>query len=559
MKKYFFCISILIAYCFSFAQTKDIDSLLTILRTDKEDTAKAIHLNNLSNKYILINKDSALHYANEALMLANNLPTFRPGKDGIGWLKGIADAYNNIGSVYYNGGNYSKALEHYFKALKIDEELQSKIGIAKCFADIATIYTALGNYNKAIDYSFKALKINEELGIKRSIAASYNTLGNIFFEQQDHAKAEDYYFKALKINEEIGNKSGIAACLSNIGGIYSAQLNYTKAANYHFKALKMDEEIGNKIGIACDMVHIGCFYITTKNYTEAEQYLLQSLSISDSLKNMSGQKDAAENLSIVYSKTGKHQKALEYYQRAMIAKDSLFSEEKNKELTSHEMNFEFEKKEAVAKAEQEKKDLLADKKKIITSSVIIILIILVIAIILLLRQQRLKRKKDQIIFEKENELLISEKQRLESELIHSKKLLDNYMESMLEKSELLENFKTEVEALKILKSKEIHEEKIERLDQLNKVTILTEDDWYKFQELFEQVYKGFFVRLKEKLPNLTPAETRLVCLTKLKLTTKQMADVLGVSQDTIKKTRYRLRKKLVISEEEDIDELANAI
>ena len=47
----------------------------------------------------------------------------------------------------------------------------------------------------------------------------------------------------------------------------------------------------------------------------------------------------------------------------MALKDSLFSEEKNKELTRHEMNYEFEKKEAATKAEQDKKDAVAYTEK----------------------------------------------------------------------------------------------------------------------------------------------------------------------------------------------------
>ena len=42
----------------------------------------------------------------------------------------------------------------------------------------------------------------------------------------------------------------------------------------------------------------------------------------------------------------------------MVVKDSLFNTDKNKEITRMEMNYEFEKKEASVKAEQEKKDLV---------------------------------------------------------------------------------------------------------------------------------------------------------------------------------------------------------
>jgi len=76
---------------------------------------------------------------------------------------------------------------------------------------------------------------------------------------------------------------------------------------------------------------------------------------------------------------------------------------------------------------------------------------------------------------------------------------------------------------------------------------------------FEHVHKDFLNRLKEKQPELTQAEIRLLCLTKLNIATKPMAGILGVSLDTIKKSRHRLRKKLVLSEEDSLDNVVNTI
>jgi tetratricopeptide (TPR) repeat protein len=68
------------------------------------------------------------------------------------------------------------------------------------------VYSNQGNYAKAMDYYFKALKINDELGDKRGQAANLTNLGNLFSNQGNYAKALEYYFKALKIDEEIGKK-----------------------------------------------------------------------------------------------------------------------------------------------------------------------------------------------------------------------------------------------------------------------------------------------------------------------------------------------------------------
>jgi len=144
---------------------------------------------------------------------------------------------------------------------------------------------------------------------------------------------------------------------------------------------------------------------------------------------------------------------------------------------------------------------------------------------------------------------------MESELNNAKIVLDDYIRNMEEKNKLLEEFKTDLEGFK----KSYDKERMEKLEYLNKATILTDEDWNKFKQLFEQVHKDFFKRLKEKLPDLTQAEIRLVSLTKLSIGTKQMAGILGVSFDTIKKSRHRLRKKLDLAEEDSIDDVVDTI
>src|ERR1017187_718991 len=86
-------------FTFSQSSNRQIDSLLSLLKKDKEDTNKVNHLNNLSHEYI--NKssyDTALQYANVSLQAARQL----------NFQKGIATSYSNIGHIYYLQGDYSK-------------------------------------------------------------------------------------------------------------------------------------------------------------------------------------------------------------------------------------------------------------------------------------------------------------------------------------------------------------------------------------------------------------------------------------------------------------------
>ena len=90
-------------------------------------------------------------------------------------------------------------------------------------------------------------------------------------------------------------------------------------------------------------------------------------------------------------------------------------------------------------------------------------------------------------------------------------------------------------------------------------TTLTEADWKDLRILFDKVYPGFFERLRQQFSDLTPADMRLVALTKFQPTPKEMAGMLGISDEAIKKTRQRLPKTIDIPEEGGLDERVDLI
>ena len=90
-------------------------------------------------------------------------------------------------------------------------------------------------------------------------------------------------------------------------------------------------------------------------------------------------------------------------------------------------------------------------------------------------------------------------------------------------------------------------------------TILTQEHWQKFQELFQNSYPDFTQRLQEKLPGLTETELRFFCLLKVKLSDAEMGNVLGVNKNTIQQTRSRLRKKLNLDGNVSLNDLVEEV
>jgi len=579
------------------ATTRVIDSLYAVLKNQSDDTNKINTLNKLTWQIIKIsNYSKADSLATNILQLAEKL----------NFQKGVANAFKITGMIYFRQSNYQKALENQLKALPIYQEIENKQGIASTIDDIGIIYFTLGNYSKALECYFKVLPIVQEIRDTNTIAEVFCNIGIIYGEQGNQSKALEYLFKSLEMSIKKGNKDAISRNLGNIGYSYLMQGDYPKALEYDFKAVAQAQQVGNKAVIANFLGDIGDIYYKQGNYAGALEYDFRAMAIAQQIGDIDEVANLYSNTGEVYTKLKNYKQAKTFldsalgflkktgnkkyientygnlatldsaindyktayydYKEYMAYRDSIL----NKGTAQMELSYEFEKREDSIRAEYKQENIIKTaeikRKKILNDSAIVILTLTVLLAFLLINRQQVKRKKDKIISEKEKAALTIDKQRIEAEKLHmeaekqriadelfsAKKALEDYTKSMVEKNELLEQFKTDIEKLKNLKSKELEEVRIEQLEHLNKTTILTEDDWGKFKELFEEVYKGFFIRLKEKLPELTQAEIRLICLTKLKLETKQMAGVLGVSTETIFKIRYRLRKKLGLSKEDSI-------
>jgi len=129
----------------------------------------------------------------------------------------------------------------------------------------------------------------------------------------------------------------------------------------------------------------------------------------------------------------------------------------------------------------------------------------------------------------------------------SKEQLNIFTQRVLEKTSLVEKLQEQ------LLQKELSETQIQYITELSNHTILTDKDWEEFKSLFEKVYPGFFITLKSKAPDITLAEQRIAALSKLRVESKEAATLLGVSPNTISKSRQRLRQRLGLEPDADLE------
>lgn len=138
-------------------------------------------------------------------------------------------------------------------------------------------------------------------------------------------------------------------------------------------------------------------------------------------------------------------------------------------------------------------------------------------------------------------------------LVESKRLqLELYTQNLKEKSDMITRISGELDAIRNKVSTE--QKQIENFDSILRFNILTDEDWERFKKIFQEVYPNFFAKLRHKFPTITASELRISALIKMKLSLKEAGTMLAISADSVKKSRYRLKKRLGLQEEESLEE-----
>lgn len=310
---------------------------------------------------------------------------------------GMSQAFGGMGNAYLTEGNLSKASENYFKALNLHEKRKDKRGVAVQLANIGNIASAQGQYPKALDYYTRALALAEELHDSIRIAIQLGNIGIVYYEQKNLPKALEYYFRALKISEATRNKKGVAMNLNNIASIYKDEKNYPKALEYFSRSLKLAEEYGNKDHIASFIGNIGILYMLQNDFQKSESYLLKALKISEEIGATEAIQEFEGALSELYSKWGKDKLALEHFKKHISARDTVFNIAAAEKSVRLEMNYDFEKKQAIDNAIHQKQVLLLEAENKTQKQLrLFLFVILGLALLLLFVLRRAYKNKTRI-------------------------------------------------------------------------------------------------------------------------------------------------------------------
>ena len=180
-------------------------------------------------------------------------------------------------------------------------------------------------------------------------------------------------------------------------------------------------------------------------------------------------------------------------------------------------------------------------------------------------QERMVKLQDKQISEKDAKLATLEiktqeeinrlqTEKLEAELNHMKNELATATMHLLNKNEFISGLKTEISQLAKKGSLEEARAELTKITKEIEVNISDDADWEHFQFHFDRVHGDFSNRLVATFPTLSPQEIKLCAYLRMNLSSKEIAQLLNISVRGVEISRYRVRKKLRLERERNLQE-----
>lgn len=522
----------------------ELDSLLAILPyTDGKE--KTPLLNRVAEIYWSIDPNKTIEYANDALRLSRKSDD--KNQEGL--------ALINLCQGYLFNDYYDKALQYGLQSLEIRQKLNNNYDLAFTLRTLGWLYYDIGYFDKALQYHTETLKIHEKIGDKQRIAYSYNSLGLIHERKGDCNLALTFFKKSLNLKKEFNNKDRIAETMKNMGICYRKINDPDSAKVYLESALEISNEIKddqNKVHIQNELAIV---HLQLDNFDTSYRLLKDSRSIMEGL--MDNKEWIVENdriMSEYFLAKQDYKEALNFYKKYAEGNSEIFSSNKSEKLTDMRIRYEDERRASEIKLLEQQRNLETQRR----NSVIMGSILLAIIAILIIASLYNNIKKKKAIYQ-QNHKLSKEKlktqsllrENLEHKLEFRMKELTNLALFISQRTSI---YKDLTSSLKSLNSTDINQLKkdINRLIKEYTFKFDFNEDIQRFHTNVETLQSDFLFRIKEKYPHLTDKDIKLAVQVKLKLSSKEIANINNISLNSVEIGRHRLRKKLEIDKKESL-------
>lgn len=321
----------------------------------------------------------------------------------------MAETYGILNYLYEVQGDIAEATKASYSYLKIAEKLSDKKLIAYASSVLAKNYLALGNTAEALKYYKQSLEKTKEEGTKIDEAYLHTTIANILTANKNFTEAANYYSEAFPLANEVNDVKLLADIHHGMGNLYRVQHNYQEALTNYLMAEGEYRSVAEKQQLASMYAEMGIVYTHLKKYNQARQSFSDAKALNGGLDSKVSMSNYYSGIALLDSATGNWKDAYRHYKQYAIIKDSSFNKETLKKLVASQIQYENEKKEAILKAEQEKKDIAAQaelkrQRNIRNTALVGLAGVLLFSLVVYRQRNKLAREKkrsDRLVMDKE--------------------------------------------------------------------------------------------------------------------------------------------------------------
>jgi len=313
-----------------------------------KDTSYIDALNELAHFNYRISADSLFRYANKALDYAKKA----------GYRRGESNALRQLANGYRLTGDYTNMLSFYQQALTIAEKIGEPGLLGKNLVTISQAYTDIGRIDEALQLSERVKNLSGQAGDSTNLAKTLDGIGEIWYRRKQYDMASQYFSEAAQLAMAMKNEWQYIIETDQIGKVQYAKGQYRQALPTYLHSLEYFTRTGDRILVSMSATMVARVYLELKKYPEALTYAKLSLREASTLGSLIEIKNACYILSGIYKAKGDYRNALQYRERTIHLSDTLFNDQMRNKIARLEAKHEYEKKEALLKEEQAKKDIL---------------------------------------------------------------------------------------------------------------------------------------------------------------------------------------------------------
>lgn len=440
----------------------------------------------------------------------------------------------------YRYREMTRALPLFLKALNAAEKIPAEelIFPSWSYKTIGYYLGTIGDYDEAIGMLKRAQHHTKTKSAQ--YAEILDNIGQYHYLSGKFSEAEKYFISARESAKEVNDLLRYAKTLGNLGLISEEKEAFDLAVSLLQKDIEISKQLGAHQNTMFAQIALGRILMKAGHARESELVLNQALKIAVTRPHfLSSRKQIAEIKIDLYQKMNRQGELQTLRHELSSLEDSLRL--KDGEQPLNRANLITQKTLFRQKMAQADEKIRGRDQLLTTIGVAATLGFLLGALYLMqLKRKETRRKQRYSVMIRK---LRREKETYERRLNETRQTVQDQIEYLKNKKEHIAQLNAEIEKIRQSASAHLEEEE-GKLDQLLQSHLMTDENWQNFRKQFRKEYPEFYETLKTEFPDLTAANLRIILLQKLGFGPAEISGLLGITQDAVKKSRQRLKRRL---------------